>query len=93
MRVRLLPSVTDSSSTGTKHSKGRPSRIRSESIVWVWSLQLERRLTAATDLSLEFLMGRALDNAMLNVGLKQAAKGASQRSHKRMVILTRHRWT
>jgi glucan phosphorylase len=29
------------------------------------------------DLSLEFLMGRALDNAMLNVGLKSTAKGAS----------------
>jgi hypothetical protein len=27
------------------------------------------------DLSLEFLMGRALDNAMLNVGLKDAARG------------------
>lgn len=27
------------------------------------------------DLSLEFLMGRALDNAMLNVGLKEAARG------------------
>lgn len=26
-------------------------------------------------LSLEFLMGRALDNAMLNVGLKDAARG------------------
>lgn len=26
-------------------------------------------------LSLEFLMGRALDNAMLNVGLKDIAKG------------------
>lgn len=26
-------------------------------------------------LSLEFLMGRALDNAMLNVGLKDMAKG------------------
>lgn len=26
-------------------------------------------------LSLEFLMGRALDNAMLNVGLKNVAKG------------------
>jgi glycogen phosphorylase len=26
-------------------------------------------------LSLEFLMGRALDNAMLNVGLKGVAKG------------------
>jgi len=28
-------------------------------------------------LSLEFLMGRALDNAMLNVGLKDVAKGKS----------------
>lgn len=26
-------------------------------------------------LSLEFLMGRALDNAMLNIGLKDTAKG------------------
>ena len=29
------------------------------------------------DLSLEFLMGRALDNAMLNVGLKDVAKGSA----------------
>lgn len=29
------------------------------------------------DLSLEFLMGRALDNAMLNVGLKDVARGKS----------------
>jgi hypothetical protein len=28
-----------------------------------------------TDLSLEFLMGRALDNAMLNVGKKDTARG------------------
>ncbi len=28
-------------------------------------------------LSLEFLMGRALDNAMLNIGLKDVAKGKS----------------
>jgi glucan phosphorylase len=27
------------------------------------------------DLSLEFLMGRALDNAMLNVGMKDIARG------------------
>lgn len=27
------------------------------------------------DFSLEFLMGRALDNAMLNVGLKDVARG------------------
>jgi hypothetical protein len=32
-------------------------------------------LLITQDLSLEFLMGRALDNAMLNVGLKDAAKG------------------
>jgi hypothetical protein len=33
-------------------------------------------LTNFPDLSLEFLMGRALDNAMLNVGLKDVAKGS-----------------
>lgn len=33
------------------------------------------RPNRSTDLSLEFLMGRALDNAMLNVGLKNVAKG------------------
>ena len=27
------------------------------------------------DLSLEFLMGRALDNAMLNLGMKDIARG------------------
>jgi glycogen phosphorylase len=32
-------------------------------------------LIAWPDLSLEFLMGRALDNAMLNVGLKDVARG------------------
>jgi len=31
-------------------------------------------------LSLEFLMGRALDNAMLNVGLKNVAKGMNSTS-------------
>ena len=30
-----------------------------------------------TDLSLEFLMGRALDNAMLNTGFKDIARGMS----------------
>jgi hypothetical protein len=35
----------------------------------------EQWLIATSDLSLEFLMGRALDNAMLNVGLKDAARG------------------
>lgn len=34
-------------------------------------------LTEISDLSLEFLMGRALDNAMLNVGMKDAARGES----------------
>jgi glucan phosphorylase len=32
-------------------------------------------LLTTIDLSLEFLMGRALDNAMLNVGLKDVARG------------------
>lgn len=39
-------------------------------------VHLRRLLSnASTDLSLEFLMGRALDNAMLNVGMKDAARG------------------
>lgn len=37
----------------------------------------ESRTDYDIDLSLEFLMGRALDNAMLNVGLKNVAKGKS----------------
>jgi hypothetical protein len=32
-------------------------------------------LSIITDLSLEFLMGRALDNAMLNTGMKDIASG------------------
>lgn len=32
-------------------------------------------------LSLEFLMGRALDNAMLNIGAKTTAKGIEQTTH------------
>jgi glucan phosphorylase len=31
-----------------------------------------------SDLSLEFLMGRALDNAMLNVGMKDVATGTKR---------------
>ena len=30
------------------------------------------------DLSLEFLMGRTLDNAMLNIGMKDVATGSSR---------------
>lgn len=32
-------------------------------------------VNSVIDLSLEFLMGRALDNAMLNIDKKEAAKG------------------
>lgn len=39
-------------------------------------LTLEYKLIVFLDLSLEFLMGRALDNAILNVGMKDAARGA-----------------
>lgn len=43
----------------------------------IWHVPSGQWLTGlfATDLSLEFLMGRALDNAMLNVGKKEIAKG------------------
>jgi starch phosphorylase len=33
------------------------------------------KLNMMADLSLEFLMGRALDNAMLNTGMKDIASG------------------
>jgi starch phosphorylase len=33
-------------------------------------------------LSLEFLMGRALDNAMLNIGAKDVAKGIATSTHR-----------
>jgi starch phosphorylase len=33
------------------------------------------KLNKVADLSLEFLMGRALDNAMLNTGMKDIAAG------------------
>jgi starch phosphorylase len=36
---------------------------------------LGAELSIITDLSLEFLMGRALDNAMLNTGMKDIASG------------------
>lgn len=47
-----------------------------KSILYVWKgtewLDLSDNIA---DFSLEFLMGRALDNAMLNVGLKDVARG------------------
>ena len=44
----------------------------------VHTLQLHECVTdICADLSLEFLMGRALDNAMLNVGLKDVARGTT----------------
>lgn len=39
------------------------------------------------DLSLEFLMGRALDNAMLNVGLKDVAKGRNSPSENGILLI------
>jgi len=39
-------------------------------------------------LSLEFLMGRALDNAMLNVGLKDVARGTAPYLHRISIEIT-----
>lgn len=61
--------------TGTRRSKIRLSPTKSVSTVSFNMLVEYRILTTAVDLSLEFLMGRALDNAMLNVGKKDAARG------------------
>ena len=46
-----------------------------------------------TDLSLEFLMGRALDNAMLNVGLKDVARGQYQSILITLVVLILDSWS
>ena len=50
---------------------------RSEASLLYVFIPVGRRqwLIAGVDLSLEFLMGRTLDNAMLNVGLKDVARG------------------
>lgn len=53
---------------------------RSESTVSK-SIRKPTDVLTTPDLSLEFLMGRALDNAMLNVGMEGIAKGKP--SHER----------
>lgn len=55
------------------------TNIRGPETCLLYAEELEGRYFPAncrTDLSLEFLMGRALDNAMLNTGLKDVAKGS-----------------
>ena len=53
-------------------------------LITEWNRTQQRQTFSDTKriyyLSLEFLMGRALDNAMLNVGLKNAAKGMSTKA-------------
>lgn len=53
-----------------------------DNLVLDWNRTQQRQTYADTKrvyyFSLEFLMGRALDNAMLNVGLKNTAKGESR---------------
>jgi glucan phosphorylase len=44
------------------------------------------------DLSLEFLMGRALDNAMLNVGMKDVARGVPRLFSVKIIADLRSRW-
>jgi glucan phosphorylase len=61
--------------SGTRLNSVKPSPTKSVSTVSVETGVLEQWLINLLDLSLEFLMGRALDNAMLNVGLKDAARG------------------
>ena len=57
---------------------------RSEESLLCVSLKLwaKRLIDYDPDLSLEFLMGRALDNAMLNVGLKNVARGKTSKTSK-----------
>lgn len=44
-------------------------------ILWVKASSAPAPWLTIPDLSLEFLMGRAMDNAMLNVGMKDVARG------------------
>lgn len=44
-------------------------------ILWVQASIVPAIQLTVPDLSLEFLMGRAMDNAMLNVGMKDVARG------------------
>lgn len=72
------PSEIALSLNGTRRSSVRLLQIKSGSTVRERSPRsIQEHRLILLDLSLEFLMGRALDNAMLNVGLKSAAKGAS----------------
>ena len=56
-------------------------QTRNESIVRFTHVIFDCITEPEPDLSLEFLMGRALDNAMLNVGLKDVARGIFQAIH------------
>ena len=69
------PSETDLSSSGIEPNSDRHSRTKSEFTVSNDSTSTRAWADIVSDLSLEFLMGRALDNAMLNVGLKDVARG------------------
>jgi hypothetical protein len=70
MAERPSLSATVWSSTGTRRSRATPLPTRNAFTVSVCPV-IDNPDSA--DLSLEFLMGRALDNAMLNVGQKDAA--------------------
>lgn len=58
---------------------GAASLAFRDRLITEWNRTQQRQTSQDTKrvyyLSLEFLMGRALDNAMLNVGLKDVARG------------------
>ena len=61
-------------------------------LITEWNRTQQRQTFSDTKrvyyLSLEFLMGRALDNAMLNVGLKNIAKGTTHFSYPCLDLTT-----
>ena len=59
--------------TGTRRSRVRPLLTRSVYTVSYLNIGCLGVVLTDSDLSLEFLMGRALDNAMLNVEQKDIA--------------------
>lgn len=78
--VLLWPSEIVWCWIGTRHSRTKLSRTRSEFTVGATKQMQRIWSNRALDLSLEFLMGRALDNAMLNLEKKDIAEGMCHRN-------------
>ena len=75
IRALRWPFEIGSSSSGIRRNNATHLQNKNAFTASTTSYSLVARANQIIDLSLEFLMGRALDNAMLNVGLKDVATG------------------